>query len=150
MKNIFLVLVVVFILSSCGESEKEKIERLHQDSVKRADSIALALKPRKDIYDKAVEMIKSRLKVPTSLRIPAVQMQNDSVHIKMFGPDTAVVLSTYEAANAYGTLLAPDSFKVVLARREGKWGGRFTDKELSDLLDINLKYSSKYDADTYK
>jgi hypothetical protein len=150
MKYISYVLSALLLLSiiSCGESKEEKTERLKQDSIRRIDSLTALLKPRKDIYDAAVSLIKENLKVPSTVRIPAVKLQDDSIRIVMHTNDTAVVYGSYEAQNSFGVYLAPDKFKVLLSRSNGKWGPM--DGELLKFNDVHMTYMPQYDFDRIK
>ena len=146
--SIIFIIAIAASVISCGESEKEKAERIRQDSVRRVDSLTALLKPRKDIYDAAVSLVKDNLKVPSTVRIPAVKLQDDSIKIVMHTKDTAVVYGTYEGQNAFGVYLAPVKFKVLLAQTNGKWGPM--SGETFKFMDVHMTYFPEYDNDRIK
>jgi hypothetical protein len=129
--GIFFVMLLTIIagVSSCGESAKEKKERITQDSIRRCDSLLIL---RKEIYEVAVSAITKILKVPATARFPAITVQNDTV--KLQNTDSkAWVVFPYDAENPkrtyehyYGT--------VLLYKWNGKWE--------ADSGDFNLNASA--------
>jgi hypothetical protein len=146
---ILAVAVLSSALISCGPSEEEKArmaaEQRAKDSVaaaqKTADSLAAIMKPRQEVYDAAVGMVKSQLKAPSSAHFAAVMPQDDTVKIKMHGKDTAVVIGEYDAQNGFGVFLH-DAYKVAMRRDStGKWVGRMG----LEALDVRMSYNPTYD-----
>ncbi|MEI8133689.1 MAG: hypothetical protein WCH46_01270 [bacterium] len=111
-----LLVIAGLSFSSCGESAKDKAERVTKDSIHRFDSL---IKPRKEIYDAAVGELKELLKAPSTAKIPVLTLSNDTVKIK--STDTkAYVVFPYDAQNPMGTYMH-DIATVKLVKNNGKW-----------------------------
>ena len=140
MKYLCLLLVGVTLVA-CGESPEEKIARERAefvaDSTRKADSLMVLLKPRKDIYDAAIGMVKERLKVPSSARFASIQLLDDTAKVAQTG-DVAVASGWYEAQNPMGVFM-PGSFKAHLKKVDGKWVPLYN----SEFLDVDLYYNWK-------
>lgn len=115
------LLVVIIAVSACGESPEEKAARERAefvaDSTRKADSVETLIRPRRELYGIAIDMVKQRLKAPSSARIPAVSLvDSDSLSFD-FSSDSALVevKGAYEAQNMFGVYL-PGRFLVKLRR----------------------------------
>ncbi len=140
-------IVVLVMLSACGESEADRAKRLSDsirvDSTRRADSVAALLKPRQEVYDAAVSLVKERLKAPSTARFAAVDVSDDTVKIELIAKDTAFVYGEYDSQNSFGTYLH-GKYKVRLRRDStGHWVGRYG----SEVLDVDMDYNELFDID---
>lgn len=141
MRFLSLALVAVIVIG-CGESEADRIAREQADSTRRADSVAALLAPRKVPYEKAVSLVKERLKSPSTARFADVSMEDDTVTIRFKGDSLAYVYGEYDAQNAFGTFMH-GYYKVSLQKRNGEWTGKdeqfdFNNVELTDYKPIDL------------
>lgn len=133
MKKILLTCLLM-VAVSCGESAKDKTERIHRDSVRVNDSL---LKPRKEIYDAALGAIKVLLKAPSTAKFPQVTLSNDTVRMKYLA-DKAYIAFPYDAQNAFGAYLHGIATVKLLKTSIG-W-----QKASSSILDINTDAPSFY------
>jgi len=141
MKYLVPLLLIAMLIVGCKSEEQRKREAFVADSTKQADSLALLIKPRAEIYSAATAQIKNVLKVPSTARFAAVQVENtDSSAIELIGKDTATVTGKYDAQNPMGVFLG-GKFRVDLVRRNGKWETK-SPKEYN-FLDIKADYSGE-------
>jgi hypothetical protein len=132
------MLLSLLLLAGCGESEQQRQARLlaeqKADSTRKADSIALLLKPRQEAFDAAVAMVKERLKAPSTARFAQVRLADDTVKIAYSGKDTAEVRGEYDSQNAFGTYLH-GTYRVQMRRdSSGKWVG----KSGMEMFDVDI------------
>jgi len=154
-----LLFAFALSFSSCGESSKEKAERLQKDSVQKyKDSLRKydsLIAPRKIIYDLAVETLKKSLKAPLTVKIPALTLTNDTVKIgTLTGTKDAAILFPYDAQNAMGTYLRGyasytmtfDTLKqkYIVEGDFGRDDPSFYDHFEEMIKEINQKYESKH------
>ena len=149
-RSIFMCALSLLLFTACGESDAERAKRLadstRADSVRRADSLAALLRPREEVYNAAVALVKSRLKAPSTARFAGVTLVDDTVKIELIAKDTASVYGEYDAQNSFGTYLH-SRYKVRLRRdSSGAWVGRSG----MEILDVNMDYNELYDIDREK
>lgn len=155
MKQIYLILCLAFIIASCGESEKQKSERLGKDSIRKVDSIKMTYKPLAEMRDTMIDRIKELLKAPGSAHFSTLDgdsiifsgnARHDTVTvygIKVLSlPDSSWVHVTvpYEAQNSYGVYL-PGAYEGSFQKVNGKW--RYKQWASLSLLDVWIIYKSE-------
>jgi hypothetical protein len=118
---IAITLLTALQLSSCKSDEQKAREAFVADSTRKADSLAVIMKPRQEIYGVAIAALKKGLKVPSTAKIASVTPANtDTAAIFVRGDSSGVVRGEYDAQNAFGTYLH-DKFQVKLSKINGKW-----------------------------
>lgn len=124
MKYLYIIILTLVIgaVWGCGETEAERVERQRADSVRRADSLATLLLPRKEPYDVAVGLVKEQLKVPSTAYFAPVLLKDDTVRIVFDGNEAATVYGEYDSQNSFGAFLH-GYYKAMLKKVDGKWVG---------------------------
>lgn len=138
------------IVSESGDAEKYRssLRRLrNHDSLTHVRTWSLAdldrnesewrsyAAPRIERYDAATKYLKSRLRVPSTVRIGSFDgLDNDSVTVVIIG-DSAQVIGKYNAQNAFGTYL-PGTYTAYFKKRDGKWSWRIGNEQPIDYIDF--------------
>lgn len=106
--KILLALSFLFFIG-CGSPEKEHALKAQQDSIHRYDSL---MKPRRQVYGVAVDVLKTLLKAPSTAKIPAITLNNDTV--KVYNDSKyAFIMFPYDAQNPMGTFMR-GYYKAIL------------------------------------
>lgn len=96
------------------------------------------LKPRAELYNKAVAAVKARLKVPDSAKIPLYEgFNSDSASVIYKSKDSAIVSGTYKSQNMFGVYLN-GSFEAKFIEKNGNWQWEWGHDGPTDFLDFRL------------